>query len=291
MKIQYICIIGATGMLGKPVTKQLVRAGFNITVISRDSEKAKSKLKGLNLPIREADVRDVQSLVDAFSGQDAVYLNLSTSPYEQASAFKIESDGIANIIAAAGLCGLHRITYLSSLVIDYKGISNWLFDVKRDAVRQLRSSRIPVTVFYASNFFENLPKLLMKRNRILLAGNQKTKSWWIGAEDYGKQVARSFTLPQEGLTGYAVQGPEPMSFEEAAEVFITNYGARHLKKLKVPLWVVRATGLISARVACQYRIVYAINRYDEQFDAEETWNCLGRPELTLEEYAKQLSVV
>ncbi|MBK9378342.1 MAG: NAD(P)H-binding protein [Saprospiraceae bacterium] len=37
-----ISIIGATGMIGIPVTKELVKAGFNVTALVRNPEKAKS---------------------------------------------------------------------------------------------------------------------------------------------------------------------------------------------------------------------------------------------------------
>jgi nucleoside-diphosphate-sugar epimerase len=37
-----ILIIGATGMLGKPVTEQLIESGFDVTVLVRDTDKAQA---------------------------------------------------------------------------------------------------------------------------------------------------------------------------------------------------------------------------------------------------------
>lgn len=37
-----IIVIGATGMLGKPVTKQLAHAGFDVTLLVRNINKAKN---------------------------------------------------------------------------------------------------------------------------------------------------------------------------------------------------------------------------------------------------------
>ena len=36
-----IIVIGATGMLGKPVTKQLINAGFDVTLMARNASKTK----------------------------------------------------------------------------------------------------------------------------------------------------------------------------------------------------------------------------------------------------------
>lgn len=40
MPIQRIAVIGATGMLGRPVTRVLLDAGFELTVVARTPEKA-----------------------------------------------------------------------------------------------------------------------------------------------------------------------------------------------------------------------------------------------------------
>ena len=44
-----IAIIGATGLLGKPVTQQLIQAGFEITIIARDVEKARNTFPNTNI--------------------------------------------------------------------------------------------------------------------------------------------------------------------------------------------------------------------------------------------------
>ena len=42
-----VAIIGASGLLGQRVTRQLVKAGYNLTLISRDTAKLKRALGGL----------------------------------------------------------------------------------------------------------------------------------------------------------------------------------------------------------------------------------------------------
>lgn len=84
--INSIAVIGATGMLGTPVTGQLYKAGFKIRVMARDTEKAQKKLPA-GVEIIKGDVKDVNSLQKAFQGMDAIYVSLSTYPNEKNATF------------------------------------------------------------------------------------------------------------------------------------------------------------------------------------------------------------
>ena len=70
-----VLVIGATGMLGRPVALQLIAAGYDVTITSRNPE----KVAGFDAPAVKADLFDIGSLRKAFAGQDEVYLNLSVN--------------------------------------------------------------------------------------------------------------------------------------------------------------------------------------------------------------------
>ena len=127
-----------------------------------------------------------------------------------------------------------------------------------------------------------------KARRVMLAGNQITQSWWIGAHDYGKQVARSFQILDGEDKKYPIQEPVPYSFEEAADVFIEHYAPKQLKKMKAPLGIFKYLGWFSDQMDYQHNILYAINRYDEQFQSEQTWQELGKPQTSLAAFAESL---
>ena len=287
--IQTIAVVGATGMLGAPVTKVLKQKGYSVTAVIRDMQKAQRKL-GAEIHLLKGDLSDKGSLRTAFADVDFVYLSLSTAPDEKKSDFKTEIDGVINVIEAAKSARVKRIGFLSSLVKDYNDIRQWwVFDIKNEACRILKEADIPVTIFYPSSFFENLTHLQMKRNRVLLAGNQETKSWWIGAEDYGLQVANAFRVDREHGEDreYSVQGIEAFNMEEAADEFIKHHPNPKLKKSKAPLGAFKLLKPFSASIDFQYNILYAINHYDEQFQSEETWKQLGKPQMTLAEWASE----
>jgi len=289
--IRSIAVIGATGMLGAPVTKALKKESFSVTAVVRDMQKAQRKL-GSGFYLSKADLQDKNSLRTAFADVDYVYLSLSTAPDEKNSTFKTEIDGLQNVIDAAISARVKRIGMLSSLVKNYDGFDWWVFDIKNRACQMLLQADIPATIFYPSNFFENLTELQLKGNRVLLAGDQSTKSWWISAGDYGRQVAESFRINSDhtGNREYTIQGPEPFSMEEAADEFIRHCSGKQLKKAKAPMWIFKLLKPFSAGLDFQYHILTAINNYDETFQSEKTWDTLGKPEITLAEWAENQSI-
>jgi len=289
--IRSIAVIGATGMLGAPVTKILKQENFSVTAVVRDMQKAQRKL-GAGFYLSKATLEDKNSLRTAFADVDYVYLSLSTTPGEKNSEFKTEIDGLQNVIDAAISARVKRIGMLSSLVKNYDGFDWWMFDIKNQACRMLLDANIPATIFYPSNFFENLTQLQLKGNRILLAGDQTTKSWWISAGDYGRQVAESFRINSNhtGNREYSIQGPEPFSMEEAADEFIRHYSGKQLKTAKAPMWIFKLLKPFSADLDFRYHILTAINNYDETFQSEDTWKALGKPETTLAEWAEKQSL-
>jgi uncharacterized protein YbjT (DUF2867 family) len=63
-----VAVLGATGLLGKPVVRQLSNAGFDLTLISRDSSKLKSLFSDINAKFVQADPADPSALKDALKG-------------------------------------------------------------------------------------------------------------------------------------------------------------------------------------------------------------------------------
>jgi len=82
MALKKIAVIGATGMLGIPVVAELVKAGFEVTALVRNLERAKRVLPA-QTNLVQADAADADSLKRGLAGQDAIYLSLSIAPSER----------------------------------------------------------------------------------------------------------------------------------------------------------------------------------------------------------------
>ena len=285
-----IAIIGATGLLGKPVTKKLIEAGFEVTIIARDVEKAKVIFPETH--VIYGDLEDKMSLFEALKGQECVYLSLHVTQNSSSKDFITETDGLLHLIEAAKTNNIERIAYLSSLVKDYQGQNGfkwWVFEVKQKAVQILKGAGIPYTIFYPSSFMENLDKGgFMSGNRMNLAGKSDVKLYWISGADYGKQVAKSFELLTDENREYKIQGLTPYSSEEAVKVFIDNYQLKKMKISKVPIGILKITGKFSKKINYIYHILEALNKYPEKFVSQQTWDELGKPTETIKDYTLRI---
>jgi len=75
-----VAVLGASGLLGKPVVKQLANSGFDLTLVSRDSSKLKAAFPGLsNAKFVQADPSDANALKQAFTGNSTSVLTLRSN--------------------------------------------------------------------------------------------------------------------------------------------------------------------------------------------------------------------
>lgn len=281
-----IAVIGATGMLGIPVVIELVNAGFEVTALVRDPAKAK-RLLPERINVVTADIADVESLKRGLRGHDAVYLSLSVDPAAKMDDFHAEAEGLENILTAAHAAGIGRIGYLSAMIQDGAGLDWWVIGVWRCAIARIKSSGIPYTIFYPTNFMETIPQRHLLGNVLTLIGTAPYPNYWISGRDYGKQVAASFQKSGQLSREYAIQGPEAMTYDEAGHRFAAHSKTKPFV-IKIPMMLIRALGCLSRPMHFNAQIMTAVLNYPEQFKAGETWNELGKPSTTMEQFAKAL---
>ena len=286
--MQKILFIGASGMLGKPVALELIRAGFQLTLLARDVEKLQKLFP--KIPVVKGDVFDIASLETAMKGHEIVYLNLSVAQSSKKSDKQPEREGIQNIIETARKTGIKRIAYLSSLIKNYEGMNGfswWSFQIKQAAVAAIKKSGLNYSIFYPSTFMECLDQQMLQGSRLMLAGRSEAPMWFIAGKDYGRQVAWALKKAGNDNQEYVIQGLEPFTFDQAAKIFCENYKSP-VKPMKAPLGPLKFLGLLNQRINYTYHICEALNKYPEKFESENTWNDLGKPTITMADYAASL---
>lgn len=280
-------MIGATGMLGLPVVVALLELGFEVTALVRDPGKARHMLPPMTR-IVAADVRQPGSLKSALEGHDAVHCNLSVAPTEKPEDFHTEAQGLDNIIDAARAANVGRVGYVSALIQDGGADDGWwVRDLWRSALLRVKASGLPHTIFYPSNVMETLAQRHVAGPLVVTAGRSLHPSYWVAGRDMARQVARAFELPGGDNREYVIQGPEAMTYDEAAHRFASASRAPRIV-LKLPLATFRALGLVSRAMDFNYRVTRAILDYPEEFRAERTWRELGRPTTTIEHFARSV---
>jgi uncharacterized protein YbjT (DUF2867 family) len=99
-----VLILGATGILGQPVTRCLMDKGHRVRVLTRSVEKAR-RLLGSTAEISEGNAADRDSVRTALAGCDAVHINL-TQESELIATQHVIDQNVRN--------SLKRITYVSA---------------------------------------------------------------------------------------------------------------------------------------------------------------------------------
>lgn len=285
-----ILVIGSTGLLGKPVAFALQNAGFELTLFVRNDSLVKDIFP--NTKIIKGDLAIKSDVEKAMQGQDAIFLNLSVKQTEKLTDFHAEGEGLDTIIEAAHKAGIKRIAYLSSLVHLYQGMNNfdwWVFRIKQEAVQKIKKSGIPYSIFYPSTFMESIFYQSKQGSKIALGGKSEYPMYYISGKDYAQQVAKSFeVLPESESYDFVVQGLEAFTQDAAAKEFIKYYTKENLGIMWAPMFVMKLMGVFSQKFNYGYHIVEALNKYPEKFEAQQTWELLGKPQITLKSFAENL---
>lgn len=285
-RIERIAIIGATGKLALPVMEELAKE-FQLRAVVRDVERAKQLLPKIEL--MQADLQDVSRLTSALQGMDAVYINVNTETVHLRLPFYAEREGIANIIEAARASGIQAILKIGALgtlpnATHLRGENAVPNLIRIQGHRLIEESGIPFTIFHPSFFMENLWWNL-KGIQLQWIGNAPSKYYWIAAADYAKQVRAAINLPQTRNRHYAIQGAQALSADQAIEQFIAAYGGG-IKKQVLPLGIAKLIGLFDPKMQFAAHMFSYFGRQSETFYAEQTWQELGVPSITMEDFAR-----
>ena len=146
-----ILLTGATGYVGGRLCPRLLRAGYQVRVLTRSIAKLKSRPWSDNkrLEIVQSNLEDVESLTAAMEGIDEAYY-LVHSMQTAGSAFAQHDEMLANNFAkAASAASISRIIYLGGLGEMGDGLSEHLYS-RQNVGNCLASTNIPVTTLRAA---------------------------------------------------------------------------------------------------------------------------------------------
>lgn len=283
--IKRITIIGATGMIGRPVTNELLKAGFELTALVRDVDKAKKMFpKGVYFVTGDIENRD--EIADALRNADAVYISVAISAQDKQDEFSSETGGLDNILSAAKSSPVKRVAFLSSFIArNYNG-NWWVMNAKKRAITKVKNCGIPYTIFYPSTLMENFNNGMRDGKKINTIGKSTEKAWWIAGEDFGRQVANSFKIDDSLSKEYPVQGPEPLTTQEAAKIYVEYSSVEGLSISNLPMGVAKFLALFVNPLKFVVPLMEVLNNNKETFESQKTWDELGKPIITLSRYAK-----
>lgn len=268
-----ILVIGASGMLAKPVIRQLDRTGFQLRLLSRHVD---SSMFEKEYDIIQGDVFDVDFLNKAMNGCDAVHISLSVND---------EAKATAGIVEVGKQQKIKALSMISGCTVAEENRWFPMIDSKFRAEQLIINSGIPYMIFRPTWFFESLG-LMVRNGKASVLGNQKNPYRWIAADDYAHMVATAYKKPEAKNKIFYCFGPQTFLMKDLLEKYCKELHPEVKKVSNLSLSIVRFIAFLSGKK--QLKTVADLFSYFEKVkemgSSEETDEILGKPEINFERW-------
>jgi len=222
-----VLVVGATGLVGTEICRQLVAQGTRVRgLVRRGSSQAKvAALQDLGVEIVVGDLRDGASLEAACAGETAVVTTVSSMPsaYEAGvnDIATTDLEGTKRLIDAARNAGVDRFIYTSfSGNID---LDMPLGNAKRAVEDHLKASGLSYTVLRPSYFMEVWLSPAVgfdaANAKATIYGDGTAPISWIALGDVATFAARSLAAPFAVDATLEIGGPEAISPDGVVRIF------------------------------------------------------------------------
>lgn len=282
MSSQRILVIGATGMLGKPVAQQLKADGFAVRVLARSVDRAKAML-GEGYEIVQGDYEDTYALTTAMQNCEGVHVSIKGGPTE-ADYERADHLGVRRIAETAKETGVGRVTLISAYALRSEIADTPETRAKLRGEAALKATGIPYTIFRCSWFMESLP-LFVQGKSLTLIGTHRHPLHWIAAVDYARSVSNSYKTDATLHKDFYIFGPEAYTMGEAMELY-QQRAAPHLKISKISTRTLAVLGALTFNQEWKgmATLMTHYEKYGEDGSPDEANRLLGTPKTTLHEW-------
>ncbi len=116
-----VAVTGAGGFIGSAITRRLLEHGASVVAVTEPGDKPGEEhpnLRGLDVEVRPADVRDLESVRRALSGCRFVFHTAARYGFwarDPSVFYRINVDGTRNVLDAGSAEGVERIVYTSTV--------------------------------------------------------------------------------------------------------------------------------------------------------------------------------
>ncbi len=273
-----ILIIGATGMLGKPVAEAFKNSGYDVRLLVRNTGKA-GKMFGDEFEKVHGNVADKESLNLALEDCNFVYVSLSG---------KIEQEGVENVAEVAKGKNIERIAYISGTSVAEQ--NTWHPVIKRKflAEKAVIESGIPYTLFRPAWFMESLQNFV-RDGKAFVFGHQRKPYHFVAAEDYARMVVKAFSDDRGKNKIFYIHGPEGIQFAEAVRRYVEALHPEINRVTVLPHWIANLVAVLTNNQAMRwgndFMKYYA--KVGDLGDPSEANKLLGAPETTLDQWLQK----
>lgn len=270
-----ILVIGASGLLAKPVIRHMDKAGFQLRLFSRSVNQS---MYDKEFEMVQGDVFNLKDLNQAMTGCDAVHISIATN-----------NEGLAtkNVVDIAKQIGIKLISKVSGCTVAEENRWFPMIENKYQAEQTIINSGIPYMIFRPTWFFESLD-LMIRDGKAMLLGKQPNPSHWVAADDLARMVATAYGKPEAKNKIFFIFGPEQHLMKDLLEKYCKLRYPEIKKVSSVPIWMMKMIGLFTGNK--QLKEVASLFAYFEKVkelgNPDETNALLGEPTTTFEKWVQ-----
>jgi uncharacterized protein YbjT (DUF2867 family) len=270
-----ILVIGASGLLAKPVIRHMDKAGFQLRLFSRSVNQS---MYDKEFEMVQGDVFNLKDLNQAMTGCDAVHISIATN-----------NEGLAtkNVVDIAKQIGIKLISKVSGCTVAEENRWFPMIENKYQAEQTIINSGIPYMIFRPTWFFESLD-LMIRDGKAMLLGKQPNPSHWVAADDLARMVATAYGKPEAKNKIFFIFGPEQHLMKDLLEKYCKLRYPEIKKVSSVPIWMMKMIGLFTGNK--QLKEVASLFAYFEKVkelgNPDETDALFGEPTTTFEKWVQ-----
>jgi len=268
-----ILIIGASGLLARPVIQRLDKAGFQLRLFSRTVNKS---MFDKEYEMVQGDVFNLEDLDKAMNGCDAVHISLSRIN-EALATYVIVDIALQNEIKL--------ISTISGCTVAEENRWFSMIENKYQAEQSIIKSGIPYMIFRPTWFFESLD-LMVRNGKAMILGKQPNPAHWVAADDFARMVATAYKKPEARNKIFYIFGPQQYVMRELLEKYCKRCHPEIKKVTSVPLWMMKTIAILTGNKGLKdaASLFTYFEKVHELGNPDETNALLGKPEITFEQW-------
>lgn len=252
-----IGLTGATGFVGRNLTRALVETGYRVRALVRNAQKALRVLPKAGVELVEGDVLSQATLGEFIAGCDAaIHLIgiIEERPGKGVTFQRLHVDATRNIVEAAQYAGLSRYLHMSALGARAEAPSSY-HRSKFEAERIVRASGLKWTIFQPSLIVgpqgeftrmmrawargEQPPYVVLPYfGNGLLGLGRESRVQPVAVADVAVSFVAALSQPVSVGQSYGIGGPETMTWPQMLGRVrdLTDGSARWRRPTPIPAW-------------------------------------------------------